>query len=108
MECLFSYGTLHREDVQLRLFGRLLERSKDVLDGYKLVGIVITDPIFLANEKAKQLTAVASSGDTINGMAFEVSLEELETVDVYEPCSYKRILVELRSGKQAWLYLAAE
>jgi gamma-glutamylcyclotransferase (GGCT)/AIG2-like uncharacterized protein YtfP len=107
MQYLFSYGTLQKSEVQLKLFGRLLEGSKDILEGYKTADIVITDAAFLTKEESRQLTAVVSSDDMILGMVFEISSEDLAIVDRYEPSNYERISVTLRSGKQAWLYLAA-
>ena len=106
MEYLFSYGTLQKGEVQLKLFGRFLNGSKDILDGFKTADIVITDAVFLSKEESRQLTAVISSDDVIDGMVFEISSEELAMVDRYEPNNYERISVALRSGKQAWLYLA--
>ena len=47
-EYLFSYGTLQKDKVQLDLFGRLLNGTKDILKGYKLFPIEIKDEKFLA------------------------------------------------------------
>ncbi|MBK8467033.1 MAG: gamma-glutamylcyclotransferase [Chloracidobacterium sp.] len=105
MEYLFSYGTLQKSETQLELFGRLLNGWSDTLEGYKTAEIAIDDAVFLTREGSRQLTAVASSGDKIYGMIFEISAEELERVDRYEPGNYERIKVTLRSGKQAWIYL---
>lgn len=107
MEYLFSYGTLQKSEVQLKLFGRFLKGTEDILEGYETADIEIDDPMFLEKEGSRQLTAVASSDGKIDGMVFEITTEELAIVDRYEPENYKRITVELNSGKQAWLYLAA-
>ncbi len=107
MQYLFSYGTLQKSETQLKLLGRLLKGSNDTLKGYKTANIVIEDKLFLTIEGSQQLSAVVSSGDKIDGMVFEVSSEEIDMVDQYEPSNYERINVTLRSGKQAWLYLAA-
>ena len=45
---LFSYGTLQLERVQLETFGRLLHGSKDVLPGFKMESVEITDAEVLA------------------------------------------------------------
>ena len=108
MEYLFSYGTLQKDETQLKLFGRLLKGGNDTLKGYKTANIVIEDEVFLTKEGSQQLTAVASSGDKIDGMVFEVSSEEIKMVDRYEPENYERIAVKLDSGKQAWLYLKTD
>jgi hypothetical protein len=42
-EYLFSYGTLQKEKVQIDLFGRILAGSNDVLKGYRVSTIEITD-----------------------------------------------------------------
>lgn len=105
MEYLFSYGTLQKNETQLELFGRLLNGWSDTLEGYKTAEITIDDAVFLAKEGSQQLTAETSSGEKIDGMIFEISLEEIEMVDRYEPDNYERIKVTLSSKKQAWIYL---
>ena len=108
-ENLFSYGTLQHSDVQLKLFGRLLSGTKDVLKNYKLAAIDITDESFLAKgERKQQLTAIHTKDETdvIEGTMFEISAEELLAADEYEPDNYRRIEVSLQSGKKAWFYVA--
>ena len=106
MEYIFSYGTLQKSEVQLRLFGRPLRGWEDTLEGFKTSDIEIDDERFLAGGGGRrQLTAVASSGDAISGMVFEIPSSELALTDRYEPNNYERIAVTLNSGKQAWLYL---
>ena len=110
-EYLFSYGTLQKADVQLRLFGRRLTGTRDSLKGYTLSSIEITDESFLAKgEQTNQLTAVISDEekDAIEGTAFEISEKDLLMANEYEPDNYQRIQVVLASGKQAWLYLATK
>jgi gamma-glutamylcyclotransferase (GGCT)/AIG2-like uncharacterized protein YtfP len=107
-ELLFSYGTLQKEDVQLEVFSRLLRRSKDVLAGYKLSPVEITDTGFLSKgEDRGQLTLVPTSdeNDRIEGSVFEISAKELLAADKYEPENYKRVKVRLQSGKEAWAYI---
>lgn len=106
---LFSYGTLQKEAVQLRLFKRVLHGTKDVLKGYKTVSIQIHDEVFLAKgEQPHQQTAFASANekDGIEGTVFQITNEELALADDYEPDGYTRIKVKLQSGKEAWLYVA--
>lgn len=108
-EYLFSYGTLQNAEVQLKLFGRLLNGTSDTLTGYDASEIEITDEAFLAKgEKSVQLTAIASDLDQIDGMVFEVLTEELAYADTYEPAEYSRVEVILASGKKAWLYLKVD
>ncbi len=107
---LFSYGTLQKQQVQQALFGRTLQGWKDVLEGYKISTIEITDEAFLAKGEErhqKTLTASHNPNDVVQGSAFEITEEELLTADTYEPANYHRLNVSLRSGKKAWIYLAS-
>lgn len=108
-EYLFSYGTLQKEKVQLEIFHRLLIGAKDSLKGHKLYTVEITDASFLARgEQRLQITAVPSgnSTDSIEGTVYEVSGQELDEADKYEPDRFKRKQVTLHSGKKAWIYTA--
>ena len=107
-ENLFSYGTLQTEAVQLATFGRRLEGKPDILAGYSLTMIEIQDQSFVATSGAAhhrniQFTGIAS--DLVEGAVFKVTKKELELADAYEPSDYKRALVQLRSGINAWVYL---
>ena len=107
-ENLFSYGTLQKDAVQIKLFGRLLNGAKDILKDYKLASIEIKDETFLAKGEEKfQLTLISSKDDLIEGTVFEISEDELILADKYEPDNYKRIKVTLQTGKAAWIYVAA-
>ena len=110
-EFLFSYGTLQEEKVQIELFGRTLQGSKDMLRGYSATTIEIKDESFLSNAETQyHLIAIPSNdkNDSIEGMVFEISKEELLLADKYEPEEYERVKVLLESGKEAWIYVAAE
>lgn len=109
-EYLFSYGTLQKSEVQIDVFGRVLKGETDVLVGYTVVLIEITDETFLTKEEEKfQRTLVPSDSrsDRITGTALEITSEELSLADKYEPDNYKRNKVKLESGREAWIYLAA-
>jgi gamma-glutamylcyclotransferase (GGCT)/AIG2-like uncharacterized protein YtfP len=110
-EYLFSYGTLQTEEVQLSTFGRRLEGKPDILVGYTLAMIQIEDQNFVnlsgsALHRNLQFTGIAS--DLVEGMVFVVTKKELEQADAYEPANYKRVLIELRSGLSAWVYLSVD
>ena len=110
MENLFTYGTLQLEAVQLSTFGRKLEGKPDALVGYRLVMIKIEDEAFVvksgtADHRNLQFTGNAS--DLVEGIVFEVTIEELEHSDAYEPEGYERVAVQCRSGLRAWIYLAS-
>jgi gamma-glutamylcyclotransferase (GGCT)/AIG2-like uncharacterized protein YtfP len=107
-QLLFSYGTLQHDDVQLATFGRRLEGTLDALTGYRLTMIEVRDQEFVARAGSAQqrnleYTGVAS--DFIEGMVLKLTQHELEQADAYEPAEYKRKLVQLRSGTNAWVYL---
>jgi gamma-glutamylcyclotransferase (GGCT)/AIG2-like uncharacterized protein YtfP len=111
IEKLFSYGTLRYEAVQLATFGRKLDGVTDAVLGYKLSSIEITDAevIALSGESTHHmLIYTGNKTDTVEGMVFDVSAEELQAADQYEVADYKRISAPLRSGAQAWVYASAE
>lgn len=108
---LFSYGTLQLSKVQLESFGRLLTGSPDILPGYKLSSLEITDELVLAKSEQKyHPIAIPSNNekDAIEGTVFKVSQEEILMADKYEVDDYKRVSVVLESGKEAWVYIAAK
>lgn len=110
-ENLFSYGTLQKNDVQLKLFGRLLHGTKDILEGYKICLIEIKDETFLAKGEDKfQKTLVPSKDEAeiIEGTILEISETELVLADKYEPENYQRVKITLKSGKDAWIYAVTE
>jgi len=109
-EYLFSYGTLQKDKVQLETFGRLLQGSNDTLIGYKLSTVRITDDDVLSkSEQEYHLIAIPSEQETdaIDGIIFEITPEELLAADGYETDAYKREKLTFRSGRTAWVYVAA-
>ena len=110
-EKLFSYGTLQTEEVQLATFGRRLEGMADVLVGYSLKIIRIEDQAFVEASRAeyhRNLQFTGNSSDVVEGTAFTVTESELEQADAYEPAGYERVLVQLKSGTRAWVYLQTD
>lgn len=109
MEKLFSYGTLQQESVQLANFGRKLTGRPDVLTGWRLSTVEIRDPAVLVQSglAVHKILVPGEPSDEVDGVVFEISLKELEAADGYETDSYKRVKVTLRSGKDAWVYVAA-
>ena len=91
------------------LFGRKLVGQRDWLKGYKIRPVIIRDQAFLERgEDQNQKIAIPTnnSSDKIEGTAFEVSEDELIQSDQYEPVDYKRVMVQLESGRSAWVYAA--
>ena len=111
MPKLFSYGTLQYEAVQLSTFGRLLEGSVDRLPGYKIVPLLIKDEtvIALSGEETHKIVVPSDQpGDSVPGMVFEVTEEELRQADAYEVDDYERQLLTMASGIKAWVYVEAK
>ena len=107
---LFSYGTLQQESVQISSFGRLLKGADDALPGYRQSMIEITDPdVIRKSGKNFHPIVVASDNpaDEISGKVFEITEAELAAADAYEVSDYKRVLVRLKSGVDAWVYVKA-
>ena len=107
-EHIFSYGTLQEESVQLANFGRKLDGAKDVLIGYTVTDVEITDKRVLVESGKKihpGLTYTGNPDDKVAGMVFAITPQELIQADDYEVSDYHRILAELQSGLQAWVYV---
>ena len=108
---LFSYGTLRQENVQLATFGRRLEGRPDALPGYRLSPVRITDPHVIATSGADMHMIARPSGnaaDLVPGTVFEITSAERAAADRYEVGAYRRVLVKLQSGTEAYLYIADE
>jgi Gamma-glutamyl cyclotransferase, AIG2-like len=106
---LFSYGTLRDSAVQMANFGRLLAGRADSLPGYALSPIAINDATVVAlSGKSQHLIAKrGNAGDEVTGVVFEITAAELTAADRYEVAEYSRVLVTLRSGVEAWVYVGA-
>lgn len=110
-EKLFSYGTLRFDSVQMASFGRLLAGTDDALLGFELSMLEIKQAEVIATSGINQHPIVSYTGDEkhrVPGMVFDITRDELEQADKYEVEDYKRILVELASGLQAWVYVNKE
>ncbi|ACC72838.1 gamma-glutamylcyclotransferase family protein [Paraburkholderia phymatum] len=107
---LFSYGTLQDRNVQISSFGRELAGHADALPGYALTLLAIADPKVVEISGKTHHPVVRPSGnpaDEVAGTVFEITPEELTAADEYEVADYKRVLVTLKSGIDAWVYIAA-
>jgi len=105
---LFSYGTLQLPAVQQATYGRLLEGEFDVLSGYRLVALEISDAeVVRLSGKAVHSIAVPSNDpeDRIAGMLFRLTPAELDATDAYEVDAYERVEALLESGQTAWVYV---
>jgi hypothetical protein len=107
---LFSYGTLRQREVQLALFSRALDGKADVLPGYVLSPLKITDPGVIATSGTAWHTVARETGDArdeVPGMAYRVTDAELAAADAYEVSDCKRVTVRLGSGIDAFVYVDA-
>jgi hypothetical protein len=105
---LFSYGTLQQENVQLSSFGRRLAGTPDAMPGWRQSEIEITDPEVIRTSGKRFHPIVEPSGnaaDEVSGTVFRITGAELAAADAYEVSDYKRILVRLKSGGDAWVYV---
>lgn len=108
---IFSYGTLRQANVQLATFGRRLEGRPDVLAGFALSPMTITDPQVIAASGAAIHTIARPSGkpsDRVPGIVFVLTPAELEAADRYEAGPITRIRVRLESGGEAFVYVASD
>jgi hypothetical protein len=107
---LFSYGTLRQAQVQMASFGRLLDGREDVLPGYRLSQLEITDPEVLAKSEARFHPIAVLSADPRDGVAgtvFQITEAELAAADAYEVSDYVRVAARLKSGVEAFAYVRA-
>lgn len=107
---LFSYGTLRQPDVQESLFGRSVSTKPDLLPGYRLDWVLITDPDVIATSGSDRhpILRRGSETDSVAGAYLELSEAELSVADDYEVDDYVRVGVRLESGVGAWAYVAAD
>jgi len=105
MPLLFSYGTLPQKEVQIANFGRELLGKKDILQGYIIGEIEITDERVI-RESGKAIHPIlrftGNLADEVIGTVFDITDVELAQAD-----DYVRALATLQSGKECWIYAAA-
>jgi hypothetical protein len=105
---LFSYGTLQQPEVQRATFGRLLEGRPDVMTGFVLAPLTITDPGVVRLSGAAVHSIARRTGnpdDRISGVIFAITPAELEAADRYEVDVYARVELRLLSGALAFVYV---
>jgi hypothetical protein len=108
---LFSYGTLRFPEVQRDIFRRLLEGREDVLAGYRLQPLEISDPEVVRISGLAVHTIACRTGDPadrIPGLVFSITPAELAAADAYEVDVYGRVEVRLESGKAAFVYVGPD
>lgn len=111
MEKLFSYGTLQLVSVQQETFGRELVGIKDILIGYILSEVKITDEAVIKTSGTNIHPILKYTGldsDIVEGTIFEITPSELIQADEYEVEEYLRIEGTFRSEQKAWAYVCAQ
>src|SRR4051812_27294423 len=106
MPLLFSYGTLRDPAVQQATFGRELAGRPELILGYRLEMLEITDPhvIELSGETSHpMLVATDDLTDTVTGSVLELTDAELAEADGYEVADYRRVEARLASGDATWV-----
>ena len=105
---LFTYGTLQLPSVQLEKYGRLLDGTADVLPGFRLERLTVTDPDVVRLSGQAEHPIARRSGnesDRVPGIVYEISHDELAATDAYEVEPYAREEVTLDSGCRAFAYV---
>ena len=96
--------------MQLTTFGRELNGHVDAIVGYELDWVTITDPHVIATSGSDRhpiLRPSDQAGAEVGGTVFTITEAELAAADEYEVDDYRRVMVPLRSGGQAWVYVFA-
>ncbi|MEI9993881.1 MAG: gamma-glutamylcyclotransferase family protein [Rhizomicrobium sp.] len=107
-ERLFSYGTLRDPKVQRAVFGREVAGTPDALVGFVLKPVTISNRHSAAIAGTDAHTILEpGDGPPIEGLALELTPDELARADAYESAEYKRVAIHLRSGRDAWVYVRA-
>ena len=102
MHWLFVYGTLRDPDVQQAVFGRTFDTEPDSVVGHRLGTIEIDGEAYFL------LQPSGDAGDEVPGLVLSLTEAELALADAYEgQVHYARVTVSLRSGRDAFVYVAA-
>jgi gamma-glutamylcyclotransferase (GGCT)/AIG2-like uncharacterized protein YtfP len=104
MEQLFAYGTLKNKDIQETIFGRILKGTPETLVSYIIKEIQIEEEFGL--QAYPIIVQTQNKDNTIEGILYQISKQELLQSDIYEGKYYKRIEVLLQSNQKAWVYSA--
>jgi gamma-glutamylcyclotransferase (GGCT)/AIG2-like uncharacterized protein YtfP len=102
MQKLFTYGTLQNDEIQESLFGRILQGTPETLIGYTLKEIQIEEEFGIVHYPI--IVETHQSEDTISGIVYEITTNDLHQADLYEGLHYKRVEVHLQSNETVWAY----
>ncbi len=108
---LFCYDTLGEPGVQLDTFGRLLDGDEDALPGYTVRYAEFADLRDREDASPSRHPVARPTGnrlDKVVGRVVRVTDDELDASDEYEAPRFRRCRVTLASGRDAWVYVAAD
>ncbi len=98
---LFVYGTLMDPDTRADVIGRSLPYMEpDSLTGFSVDSIDIEGMAYPA--------LVPDGHNIVHGGIIILHEDELKSLDEYETDAYKRQMVRLMSGKEAWVFVKKE
>ena len=95
---IFAYGTLKTAKIRKALLNRVVPSDKDTLSGFTL------EKIYLDGIRYPIAVMDPFNKNQIHGEVFKVTLKEIQIIDDYESDAYQRIIVNLNSGRKAWIY----
>lgn len=105
---LFSYDTLRSQDLQIQHYGRKLEGIDGALSGYTLKDSTINDVSMTEHSHTTTPQIAIKSkekSDTLKGMVFEITGEELVETDKMAAPNSNRILATTDAGVEVWVYV---
>jgi gamma-glutamylcyclotransferase (GGCT)/AIG2-like uncharacterized protein YtfP len=104
---LFVYGSLREAEVQRAVFGRVIGGEPDALPGYRLGTIDIRDVDGDGGiTRYQNIFPSGESGDEVPGLVLTLTVADFDAADDYEtPTAYRRIVVRLKAGGQAYAYI---
>lgn len=107
---LFSYGTLQQSGVQRALFGREVKSIREVLFGFEIGTVTITDRSVIQKSGSDRHPILIRSSETatVQGSALCLIEQELRAADSYEAEDYLRVPVVLASGRKAFAYVSRD
>jgi gamma-glutamylcyclotransferase (GGCT)/AIG2-like uncharacterized protein YtfP len=98
---LFVYGTLMDPDTRADVIGRSLPYMEpDSLCGFSVETVEIENTTYPA--------LVPNGHNIVHGAIIILHEDELKSLDEYETDVYKRQMVRLMSGKEAWVFVKKE
>lgn len=106
---VLTYGILNLESVQMKIYGKELKSSSDVLNGYKLNSVELKDANLIEDTGTNTIQIARNTkdeNDTIEAYVFEITGEELMKTDNYLFTNFKRVSETSQKGLNVWVYVS--